>query len=109
MPTEEEEVATIMLKIPDALLTHIAVSVRNTYGEAVGALSDADACKHAAKAHLRQLYRAGSKRTAASAAVAAADAALAAKEAAAAAAVRARKDAEDAALARADKDFEGVA
>ena len=101
--------ATITLTIPDALMSGLAASVRSTYGDAVRALSDADACKHAAKAHLRQLYRADHKRNATSAAVAAADAALVAKEAAAAAAVQARQDAEDAALARADTDFEGVA
>ncbi|MCH8848226.1 MAG: hypothetical protein J4N29_05070 [Chloroflexi bacterium] len=101
--------ATITLRIPDPLIPGLAASVRSVYGDAVAALSDADACKHAAKAHLRQLYRAGHKRTASSAAVSAADAALAAKEAAAAAAVQARKDAEDAALSRADADFDGVA
>lgn len=101
--------ATITLTIPDALLSSLAASVRSAYGDAVAALSDADAAKHAAKAHLHHLYRADHKRTASSAAVAAADDALAAKAAAAAAAVQARKDAEDAALARADTDFEGVA
>ena len=101
--------ATITLTIPDAIMPDLAASVRGTYGDAVGALSDADACKHAVKAHLRQLYRAEHKRNATGAAVAAADAALAAKEVAAATAVRARKDAEDAALTRADTDFEGVA
>ena len=101
--------ATITLTIPDALLSGLAASVRSAYGEAVAALSDADAAKHAAKAHLQHLYRADRKRNATSAAVAAADAALAAKEAAAAAAVQARKGAEDAALARADADFEAVA
>ena len=101
--------ATITLKIPDALLSDIAASVRSTYVEAAATLSDADACKHAAKAHLRQLYRAHQKRTAASASVVAADAALAAREATACAAAQARRDAEDAALALADTDFEGVA
>ena len=100
--------ATITLRIPDPLMSGLAASVRSTYGDAVAALSDVDACKHAAKAHLQQLYRAAYKRTATSASVAAADAALAAKEAAAAAAVQARKDAEAAALASADTDFEGV-
>ena len=101
--------ATITLTIPDALLSDVAASVRGAYVDAAAALSDADACKHAAKAHLRQLYRAHQKRTAASASVVAADAALAARAAAASAAVQARKDAEDAALAKADADFEGVA
>ena len=101
--------ATITLTIPDALMPDLAASVRGTYGDAVAALSDADACKHAAKAHLQHLYRVRQKRTATSAPVAAAESALTAKEAAAAAAVRARKEAEDAALARADADFEGVA
>ena len=100
--------ATITLTIPDALLPAIAASVHSTYVDVAAALSDADTCKHAAKAHLHQLYRAHQKRTAAGASVAAADAALAAKESAAAAAVRARKDAEDAALAQADTDFAGV-
>ncbi len=100
--------ATITLTVPDALMPDLAASVRSTYGDAVAALSDADACGHAAKVHLQQLYRAHRKRTAAGAAVATADAALAAKEAAAIAAVHARKDAEDAALAQADTDFEGV-
>ena len=101
--------ATITLTIPDALLSGLAASVRSAYGEAVAALSDADAAKHAAKAHLQQLYRADRKRNATSAAVVAADAALAAKAAAAATAVLSRKDAEDAALAQADTDFEAVA
>ena len=106
--------ATITLTVPDALMPDLAASVRNFYGDAVGgdavgALSDADACKHAARAHLKHLYRAYRKRTAASASVKAADSALTAKAAAAAAAVRARKDAEDAALAQADADFAGVA
>ena len=101
--------ATITLTIPDPLMSGLTASVKSAYGDAVAALSDADAAKHAAKAHLRQLYRAGNKRNAAGAAVAAADDALAAKAAAAAAAVRARKDAEDAALAQADTAFEAVA
>ncbi len=100
--------ATITLTIPDAMMPGLAASVRSSYGDAVGALSDADACKHAAKAHLQQLYRAAHKRTATSASVATADAALAAKDAAAATAVRARKDAEETALARADADFAEV-
>ena len=69
--------ATITLTIPDALLSDVAVAVRGTYADAAAKLSDADACKHAAKAHLHQLYRAHRKRTAASASVVAADAALA--------------------------------
>ena len=89
-------------------LPDVAASVRSAYGEAVAALSDADAPKHAAKAHLQQLYRTYQKRTATSTSVAAVDSALAAKDAAAAAAVRARKDAEDAALAQADAAFEAV-
>ena len=101
--------ATITLTIPDALMPDLAASVRSTYGDAVGALSDADTCKHAARAHLKHLYRAYQKRTATSASVEAAASAAAAKAAAADAAVRARKDAEDAALARADADFEAVA
>ena len=101
--------ATITLTVPDALMPDLAASVRGTYGGAVGALSDAETCKHAARAHLKNLYRAYKKRTATSASVVAADSALAAKEAAAAEAVRARRDAEDAALARANTDFEGVA
>lgn len=101
--------ATITLTIPDPLMSGLTASVRSAYGDAVAALSDADAAKHAAKAHLQQLYRAHQKRTAASASVVAAEAALAAKETAATAAVRARKDAEDAALAQADAAFEGVA
>ena len=101
--------ATITLTVPDALMPDLAASVRNFYGDAVGALSDADACKHAARAHLKHLYRAYRKRTAASASVKAADSALTAKAAAAAAAVQARHDAEDAALAQADADFTGVA
>ena len=100
--------ATITLTVPDTLMPDLAASVRGTYGDAVRALSEADACKHAAKAHLQLLYRAHQKRTAASASVTAAESALTAKEAAAAAAVRARKDAEDAALAQADADFGGV-
>ena len=35
--------ATITLTIPDALLSGLAASVRSAYGEAVAALSDADA------------------------------------------------------------------
>ena len=44
--------ATITLTIPDALLSGLAASVRSAYGEAVAALSDADAAKHAATAVL---------------------------------------------------------
>ncbi len=100
--------ANITLIIPDPFLADVAASVRAHYGEAADRLTDAEACKHAAKAHLRELYRARKKRTASSAAVAAAEAALTAKEAAAVAAVQARKDAEDAALTAADNDFAGV-
>ena len=100
--------ATITVTIPDALLPGIAAGVRGSLGEGVDGLDDAQACKRAATERLKELYRAYKKRTAASGAVTAADAALAGRAAAAAAAVQARLDAEAAALADADADFLGV-
>lgn len=100
--------ATLSLNAPDAYVATIASGVRAAYGEAVEALTNTDAIKHAMKAHLKELVRRYSQRNATSAERTAAETALTDKETAAATAIQARKNAETAALAQVDTDFAGV-
>ena len=49
--------ATLSLTVPDAYVAKIVSAVREQYQEAVAALTDDEAVKHALKAHLRELVQ----------------------------------------------------
>ena len=100
--------ATISISIPDDYLSTIAAAVREGYADAAPSLTDNEALRHAAKAHLKDLTMRYGQRHADSQAVSDAEDAQAAAELARATAAQVRKDAETAALSNVEDRFQEV-